>query len=108
MEGWREREPWPRKSGGVMLEGYVDAADGGGRASGGVAGTKSLTDEDLEEPRPGVRVQLRGDSRALQHAPGAGALLLDEPEILGRATTTSFLLGRVIHGSVPVAPVSSP
>ncbi|KAJ8510302.1 hypothetical protein OPV22_000736 [Ensete ventricosum] len=54
---------------------------------------------------------LRGDPRALQHAPGAGALLLDEPEILGRAattTTTSFLLERVIHGSVPVAPVSSP
>ncbi|KAJ8510043.1 hypothetical protein OPV22_000477 [Ensete ventricosum] len=48
--GWREqREPWPRKSSGVMLEGYVDAADGGDRASGGVARTKSLTDEDLEE-----------------------------------------------------------
>ncbi|CAL9781433.1 uncharacterized protein LOC103970739 [Musa acuminata AAA Group] len=47
--GWREREPWPRKSGGVMLEGYVDAGDGGDLASGGVARTKSLTDEDLEE-----------------------------------------------------------
>ncbi|XP_008791761.2 uncharacterized protein LOC103708560 [Phoenix dactylifera] len=49
---------WPRKSrggggGGVMLEGYVEAAEGVDQGSGGgdgvVGRTKSLTDEDLEE-----------------------------------------------------------
>ncbi|XP_074567432.1 uncharacterized protein LOC141824096 [Curcuma longa] len=47
--GWREEEPWPRRSGGgVTLEGYLDAGDGGEGADG-VLRTKSLTDEDLEE-----------------------------------------------------------
>ncbi|KAG1327587.1 hypothetical protein COCNU_01G015210 [Cocos nucifera] len=46
----RREEAWPRKSGGVMLEGYVEAADGGGEeGSEGFGRTKSLTDEDLEE-----------------------------------------------------------
>ncbi|CAL9763808.1 unnamed protein product [Musa acuminata subsp. burmannicoides] len=47
--GWRDEEPWPRKSGEVMLEGYVDAKGGGEQATNGVARTKSLTDDDLEE-----------------------------------------------------------
>nr|XP_010907669.1 uncharacterized protein LOC105034285 [Elaeis guineensis] len=43
-------EAWPRKSGGVMLEGYVVAADGG-REEGleGYGRTRSLTDDDLED-----------------------------------------------------------
>ncbi|XP_018676003.2 uncharacterized protein LOC135653156 [Musa acuminata AAA Group] len=44
-----EEEVWPRKCGGVTLEGYVDGADGGEEGTGGVARTKSLTDEDLDE-----------------------------------------------------------
>ncbi|RWW10682.1 hypothetical protein GW17_00025765 [Ensete ventricosum] len=48
--GWRGEAPWPRKSVGLMLEGYVDGADGGGdQGPIGVARTKSLTDEDLKE-----------------------------------------------------------
>ncbi|WOL04433.1 hypothetical protein Cni_G13154 [Canna indica] len=48
--GWREEDPWPRKSGsGVTLEGYVDGADGGEEGSSNFGRTKSLTDEDLEE-----------------------------------------------------------
>ncbi|XP_038975241.1 uncharacterized protein LOC103716243 [Phoenix dactylifera] len=43
-------ETWPRKSGGVMLEGYVEGSEGGGEeGSEGFGRTKSLTDEDLEE-----------------------------------------------------------
>ncbi|XP_042398631.1 uncharacterized protein LOC121988957 [Zingiber officinale] len=45
---WAE-EPWPRKGGGVMLEGYVDAEDGGEDGLDVVGRTKSLTDEDLDE-----------------------------------------------------------
>ncbi|RWW38758.1 hypothetical protein BHE74_00055980 [Ensete ventricosum] len=52
-KGWGSgEEAWPRKGGGggVMLEGYVlGSADGGVRGPGGVKGTRSLTDEDLEE-----------------------------------------------------------
>ncbi|CAL9115881.1 unnamed protein product [Musa acuminata var. zebrina] len=58
-KGWSERgwrsgeEAWLRKGdggGGVMLEGYVlGSADGRERGPGGVKGTRSLTDEDLEE-----------------------------------------------------------
>ncbi|RWW03656.1 hypothetical protein GW17_00033163 [Ensete ventricosum] len=44
-----ETEVWPRKCGGVTLEGYVDGADGGEEGTGSVARTKSLTDEDLDE-----------------------------------------------------------
>ncbi|ONK57809.1 uncharacterized protein A4U43_C09F4310 [Asparagus officinalis] len=44
---------WPRRSSGVMLEGYVEASGyGGDQGSDGgesVGRTKSLTDEDLEE-----------------------------------------------------------
>lgn len=47
---------WPskgRSGGAVMLEGYVEVADGGGNGSEGgsdvVGRTKSLTDEDLED-----------------------------------------------------------
>ncbi|CAD5176819.1 unnamed protein product [Musa acuminata subsp. malaccensis] len=48
--GWWGEAPWPRKSGGVMLEGYVDGADSGGdQGPGGFLRTKSLTDEDLKE-----------------------------------------------------------
>ncbi|WOK96607.1 hypothetical protein Cni_G05314 [Canna indica] len=47
--GRRQEEPWPRKSGGVMLEGYIDAGDGGDQGMDNVSRTKSLTDEDLEE-----------------------------------------------------------
>lgn len=49
---WRGRwveKSWPRKSGEVMLEGYVDAEDGGEEGKEGVGRTKSLTDEDLED-----------------------------------------------------------
>ncbi|KAG6534932.1 uncharacterized protein LOC121991512 [Zingiber officinale] len=49
---WRGRwveESWPRKSGEVMLEGYIDAEDGGEEGKNGVGRTKSLTDEDLED-----------------------------------------------------------
>ncbi|XP_010912118.1 uncharacterized protein [Elaeis guineensis] len=46
----RREETWPRKSGEVMLEGYVEVADGGGEeGSEGFGRTKSLTDEDLVE-----------------------------------------------------------
>ncbi|XP_008804168.2 uncharacterized protein LOC103717519 [Phoenix dactylifera] len=57
--GWEGRaweSEWPKRSrggGGVMLEGYVEAADGAEQGSDGgdgvVGRTKSLTDEDLEE-----------------------------------------------------------
>ncbi|EHA8590173.1 hypothetical protein COCNU_scaffold015887G000030 [Cocos nucifera] len=57
--GWEERAwetQWPRRSrggGGVMLEGYVEAADGAEQGADGgdgmVGRTKSLTGEDLEE-----------------------------------------------------------
>ncbi|RZS11826.1 hypothetical protein BHM03_00043193 [Ensete ventricosum] len=47
--GRRDEEPWPRKRREVMLEGYVDAEGGGEQAPNGVARTKSLTDDDLEE-----------------------------------------------------------
>jgi Protein of unknown function (DUF1685) len=41
---------WPRKPSAVMLEGYVDHSDStDGRSDGGVARTKSLTDDDLED-----------------------------------------------------------
>ncbi|RRT62033.1 hypothetical protein B296_00029963 [Ensete ventricosum] len=58
-EGWSGRrwrcggEACPRKGGGgggVTLQGYVvDTASGGERWPGGIAGTRSLTEEDLEE-----------------------------------------------------------
>ncbi|URD79122.1 hypothetical protein MUK42_02012 [Musa troglodytarum] len=44
-----EEEVWPRKCRGVTLEGYVDGAGGEEEGTGGVARTKSLTDEDLDE-----------------------------------------------------------
>ncbi|CAL9761674.1 unnamed protein product [Musa acuminata subsp. burmannicoides] len=47
--GWRGEAPWPRKSGGVMLEGYDGADSGGDQGPRGVLRTKSLTDEDLKE-----------------------------------------------------------
>jgi Protein of unknown function (DUF1685) len=41
---------WSRKTSAVMLEGYVDGSDStDGRSDGGVARTKSLTDDDLED-----------------------------------------------------------
>ncbi|EHA8590859.1 hypothetical protein COCNU_scaffold026027G000010 [Cocos nucifera] len=43
----RREEAWPRKGGGVMLEGYVEAADGG--EDEGFGRTRSLTDDDLED-----------------------------------------------------------
>ncbi|XP_008790647.2 uncharacterized protein LOC103707781 [Phoenix dactylifera] len=43
----RREEAWPRKSGEVMLEGYVEAADGGGEE--GYGRTRNLTDDDLED-----------------------------------------------------------
>ncbi|CAL9145704.1 unnamed protein product [Musa hybrid cultivar] len=58
-KGWSGRrwrcggEACPRKGGdvgGVTLQGYVvDTASGGERWPGGIAGTRSLTEEDLEE-----------------------------------------------------------
>lgn len=43
----RREEAWPRKSGGVMLEGYVQAVDGGEEE--GFGRTRILTDDDLED-----------------------------------------------------------